>query len=109
MSCGGKSCVRSTMVASGARVRMTPFMVPTYGSERPKSVVRVRRGMGVQAFRRSGVQVFRCSGVQVLGIQVLGIQVLGIDWRWSFVVGHSSLVGFSILLSSYLAVNVSCR
>ena len=41
MSYERMSCVMSTSCTSGAMPRMTPFMIPTKGSRRPKSVVKV--------------------------------------------------------------------
>src|SRR5215831_4832448 len=41
MSYEGISCVISTTSTSGAMPKITPFMIPTKGSARPKSVVSV--------------------------------------------------------------------
>src|SRR6185503_14835031 len=44
MSCGARSWVRSIRRAEGQMESSTPFTMPTKGSRRPKSVVRVMRG-----------------------------------------------------------------
>src|SRR5688572_19743904 len=45
----GDSCARSMTFTAGARVWITPFMTPTNGSRRPKSVVRVMTPLGRNA------------------------------------------------------------
>jgi len=51
--CTTISCVRSTILASGNRVRMTPFMTPTNGPWCPKSVVIV---MTPDGFAEMGIE-----------------------------------------------------
>ncbi len=55
---GSMAWVRSMIRLSGAMVSMTPFMMPTYGSEIPKSVMRAIRERIKGAFPVSHLSFF---------------------------------------------------